>query len=126
MMPRRRLLLVVVALVAAFATACGSGPATGDGASSDGGGAEVADGRLVLEFDGGELVGGVRREAIGLGDTIVISIVGELDDDIHVHGYDLYLRPAETDTLEFEALIPGRFEIELEQSGKLLMEITVS
>ena len=45
---------------------------------------------------------------------------------MHVHGYDLYIEPEGPTTLEFDALIPGRFEVELEQSGQLLIELTVS
>ena len=45
---------------------------------------------------------------------------------MHVHGYDLYIEPEDPATLEFDALIPGRFEVELEQSGQLLIELTVS
>ena len=52
---------------------------------------------------------------------------GDFDEQVHVHGYDLYIEPDAADpTLEFDALIPGRFEIELEQSGRLVLELTVS
>ena len=117
----RRALTGIVALLA-FAGACGS-----DGGSS---GADATtteiDSTITLELENGEIVGGVRRESASLGDTIVVRVVGEIDEQVHVHGYDLYIEPGGDHILQFEALIPGRFEIELEQSGQLLIELTVS
>ena len=53
-------------------------------------------------------------------------VEGNTDEQVHVHGYDLYIEPEGPAALEFDALIPGRFEVELEQSGQLLIELTVS
>lgn len=106
--------------VAALLAGCGD-----DEGGRDGGGAD--DGSIVLEFEDGELVGGSRQEDVGLGDTVRMSVVGDVDDEIHVHGYDLYLRPPEGESeLEFDAIIPGTFEVELEGSGRLLLRMTVS
>ncbi|MEM9466502.1 MAG: hypothetical protein AAGA90_14100 [Actinomycetota bacterium] len=116
----RRLLAVVV--LALLATACGGG--------DDGG--EPADGaadrtEIRIEFDGGEPTREIWRQDVSLGDTVSVIVTGDRDEQVHVHGYDLYVEPETSDTtLEFDALIPGRFEIEMEQSGRLLLEITVS
>ena len=113
----RRLLLVLLALVT-FAVACG-----GD----DGGETPTASDDIVLAFDDdGDLVGGVRRESVDLGSSVTMVVEGDLTDQVHVHGYDLYIEPEGPFTLTFDALIPGRFEVELEQSGQLLIELTVS
>jgi len=53
-------------------------------------------------------------------------VEGSTDEQVHVHGYDLYIEPEGPGVLEFDALIPGRFEVELEQSGQLLIELTIS
>ena len=110
-----RRLLAVVALVAGVA-ACG-----GDGS------AVSSEDEIILEFDdAGGLVGGVRRESVDLGATVTMIVEGSTDEQVHVHGYDLYIEPEGPAALEFDALIPGRFEVELEQSGQLLIELTVS
>lgn len=112
---------VVVGMVG-FASACG-------GSDDDGRDADVTteiDTTITLELEDGELVGGVRRESASLGDTVVVRVVGETDEQIHVHGYDLYIEPDGDHVLQFDALIPGRFEVEFEQSGQLLIELTVS
>ena len=111
----RRRLVAAAALVALLASCSG-----GDG------GAVSSEDEIILEFgDEGGLVGGVRRESVDLGAKVTMIVEGSTDEQVHVHGYDLYIEP-EGPTLEFDALIPGRFEVELEQSGQLLIELTVS
>ena len=114
-MSRRR--LIAVAALMALVAACGGGD----------GGAVSAEDEIILEFDDeGGLVGGVRRESVDLGAKVTMIVEGSTDEQVHVHGYDLYIEPEGPGALEFDALIPGRFEVELEQSGQLLIELTVS
>ena len=113
-MSRRR--LVAAAALVVLLASCG-----GDG------GAVSSEDEIILEFgDEGGLVGGVRRESVDLGAKVTMIIEGSTDEQVHVHGYDLYIEPEGPGVLEFDALIPGRFEVELEQSGQLLIELTVS
>lgn len=109
-----RIVGLVAVVIALLASGCG-----------DDGGGGGDDGAIVLEFEGGELVGGSRQESVGLGDRVQITIAGDAGDDVHVHGYDLYILEGEED-LTFDALIPGTFEVELEGSGRLLLRMTVS
>jgi hypothetical protein len=112
----RRGLVAAAALVALLASCSG-----GDG------GAVSPEDEIILEFgDEGGLVGGVRRESVDLGAKVTMIVEGSTDEQVHVHGYDLYIEPEGPGVLEFDALIPGRFEVELEQSGQLLIELTVS
>ena len=111
----RRRLVAAAALVALLASCSGDG------------GAVSSEDEIILEFgDEGGLVGGVRRESVDLGAKVTMIVEGNTDEQVHVHGYDLYIEPEGPTTLEFDALIPGRFEVELEQSGQLLIELTVS
>jgi len=113
-MSRRR--LVAAAALVALLASC----------SSDGGAVSSED-EIIIEFgDEGGLVGGVRRESVDLGAKVTMIVEGSTDEQVHVHGYDLYIEPEGPGVLEFDALIPGRFEVELEQSGQLLIELTVS
>lgn len=120
-MRRWTLALLAVVLVA---SACGGGDDESPASAPSGG--DGVDTEIVLSFDDGELVGGVRREDASLGDAVRVTIEGGVAEQVHVHGYDLYIEPDGEQTLDFDALIPGRFEIELEQSGRLLVELTVS
>lgn len=118
---------LIPALVLAFAAASCGGGDDGGGASTDATAATSAGTEIVIEFENGEPVEDVWRQDVSLGDEVSVIVSGDRDEQVHVHGYDLYIEPDDGDTpLRFDALIPGRFEIELEQSGRLLLEITVS
>lgn len=119
---RRRLVWLGLVL-AVVASACG-----GD----DGGEAEPAsesgfDVVVELEVLDEELVGGSRQVDIDAGDNVQVVLSGDTEDQVHVHGYDLYIDPVDGEgELVFDAIIPGTFEIELEGSGRLLIRMTVS
>ncbi len=68
------------------------------------------------------------------GDTTVkqgtdVRIVVEADvaDEVHLHGYDLMddVGPGEPAEIQLEAVATGVFEVELEDAGRLLFELTV-
>jgi hypothetical protein len=120
---RFRGLVVVLALVVA---ACGDdgGAADLDSSTSAPASADVV---IALEVLDGDLVGGSRQESIGIGDSVEVVVTGDSDDQVHVHGYDLYVDLVDGEgSASFDALIPGTFEIELEGSGRLLVRMTVS
>ncbi len=74
------------------------------------------------------LEGGPRREEVALGDEVTLRITSSVVDEVHVHGYDVtadLIEGGSTD-LTFEATIPGVFEVELENSGRLLIRLEVS
>lgn len=71
--------------------------------------------------------GGIVREKIDQGDRVVLVVTSDVADEIHVHGYDVS-RPVAaggTTRLRFTATIPGRFEVELEERGVPIGELTV-
>lgn len=133
-MTRARLLaLVVAAVLTLAAAACGDDGDDGDDAAPTGGetdttdGAATADTVIALEVRDGDLVGGSRQENVSLGDTVEVVVTGDSTDQVHVHGYDLFVDLTGGEgNLTFDALIPGTFEIELEGSGRLLVRMTVS
>ena len=124
-MIHRLLAVVVIALAAA---ACGGGDDPGGAQTADTPEATSAAGtEIVIDFADGVPARDIWRQDVPLGDSVSVVVTGERDEQVHIHGYDLYVEPDDGDTtLEFDALIPGRFEIELEQSGRLILEITVS
>ncbi|MDC0359451.1 hypothetical protein OAM92_01845 [Acidimicrobiales bacterium] len=118
--------VVLVLAVALGATACaGVVEAETEDEASDAVG--NSGGRVFdLWIEDGELVGGVRREEVSIGEKITINAFGDGAEQIHIHGYDLYLGLENGEgSIVFDALIPGRFEIEFEESGRLIIELTV-
>ena len=115
--------VVAICALALAAASCGGGDAAEPTTTTG----DDADTIINLVFEDGEPVGDVFRTDADIGDRVRVTVEGDFDEQVHVHGYDLYIEPDAADpTLEFDALIPGRFEIELEQSGRLVLELTVS
>lgn len=73
----------------------------------------------------GSTVTGGGRLTVPLGETVTLRVTAETADEVHIHGYDLFLdlEPGVTAELSFTADIPGVVEIELEGSGLLLASL---
>ncbi|MFP4073757.1 MAG: hypothetical protein ACLFRT_01965 [Actinomycetota bacterium] len=82
---------------------------------------------LDVEFVGGEAVGPAVFE-VALGETVDIWIRSDVDDEVHVHGYDLTypLVAGEPLHLSFIADVPGIFEVEVHTGHTVLFEVEVS
>jgi hypothetical protein len=78
------------------------------------------------------LVGGtvesVERFDVPLDGAVRLTVSADISDEVHLHGYDLHadVAPGQDGTIEFDATIPGVFEIELEGSGVLIGELQVA
>jgi FtsP/CotA-like multicopper oxidase with cupredoxin domain len=84
--------------------------------------------QISISLTGGEASGQVGgRVSVGLGDPVTITVTSDTPDEIHVHGYDLTapIGPGTSGTLTFDATIPGVFEVELHESGRLLLSLQV-
>ena len=83
---------------------------------------------IRITVKGGRPVGGIQRPEVTLGDNAIIYVKSDVADEVHFHGYDLSqdVEAGGTVQIPFHATIPGRFEIELENSGVQLAELTVS
>jgi ABC-type glycerol-3-phosphate transport system substrate-binding protein len=77
---------------------------------------------------GGVPKGGIVRQSVDKGNRVVLLVTSDVADEIHLHGYDLSTDVAAGGTarLPFKATIPGRFEVELEQRGVPIAELTVN
>ena len=76
---------------------------------------------------GGQPQGGIARDSVARGRNVVITVTSDVADHVHVHGYDLMadVAPGAPATIRFTADAPGRFEIELEDSGVQIAELEV-
>ncbi len=79
----------------------------------------------VLE---GRPQGGIQRLTVVRGERVRVVVHADVSDHVHVHGYDLMrnVGPGRPAQVVFEATIPGRFEIELEDRHLLIAELEVS
>ena len=125
-------------------------PAAGDGSHSHGDGghdhgeekghaaagaptpydADIADAVQTITVDvaGGAPVGGVRRVEADLGSVVALMVTSDIAEEVHVHGYDILRGVSEGNPAHFAftASIPGVFEVELEGSGRLLLQLEIS
>jgi hypothetical protein len=86
---------------------------------------EVVRARITIGPDGPS---GVQRIDARQGQRVVITIVSQVTDHAHLHGYDLLVdvgggRPAR---ITFVAETPGRFEMELEDRGQPIADLRIS
>jgi hypothetical protein len=75
----------------------------------------------------GDKAPAVKHFTIQQGRQVVFVVKSELADEVHLHGYDLSrdVRAGGTARIPFTAKISGRFEVELENRGLPIAEITV-
>jgi hypothetical protein len=83
---------------------------------------------IRLRVVGGQPAGGIRRAKVKQGRQVAIVTTADVSDHIHLHGYDLMadVAPGSPARIAFTADVPGRFEIELEDRGVLLADLSVT
>jgi hypothetical protein len=75
----------------------------------------------------GQPRGGIVRASVDQGDRAVLVVRSDVADHVHLHGYDLMrnVAPGMPARLPFRATIAGRFEVELEDRGTQIAELSV-
>ena len=83
--------------------------------------------RIEVTVTGGQVSGDTGRVPVAAGEHVVLVVTSDVADELHVHGYDLEaeLPPGTPATVEFDATIPGVFEVELHDAGTLLLSLQV-
>jgi hypothetical protein len=76
----------------------------------------------------GAMEGGTGQAEVSLGDEVVLRITSDVDGEVHVHGYDLFVDVASNEVAElrFVADLPGVWEVELEGPGLDLVVLQVA
>lgn len=94
----------------------------------EGDGAPVKADQVIEVAVTGDAVENGGRHEVSVGDTVALVITSDVDDEIHVHGYELYadIGPSGPVTVLVEATMPGVWEVELHDSGMYLLELAVS
>ena len=87
-----------------------------------------ADVVIEVVVAGGSVVEGGGRESVPLGSSVALVVTSDVEEEIHLHGYDVELAvaPGVPAVLEFTADIPGVFEVELHGSGLGLWDLEIS
>lgn len=83
--------------------------------------------RVSVRYENGEVVGGIVREDIEEGTDVVLVVHADVEDEVHLHGYDLTadVAPGQRGRISFTADRVGEFEVELENLGVPIAELTV-
>ena len=83
---------------------------------------------IDVTLAGGTVTGVSSRVEAALGERLVIRITSDVADEVHVHGYDERATVPAGGSVEIPltADIPGGFEVELEESGRLLFQLRVA
>jgi hypothetical protein len=83
--------------------------------------------QIRIFVENGAPRGGIVRETVARNDRAVLIVRADVSDHIHLHGYDVVrdVAPGMPARLPFRATIPGRFEVELEDRGVQIADITV-
>lgn len=81
----------------------------------------------VIVVAGGEPKDGVAALDYEKGDTVRFDVRSDVDEEIHVHGYDVLaqLQAGKKTEVSFPASLEGIFEVELHGTGALIAELTV-
>ena len=83
--------------------------------------------RIMIRVVEGRPQGGIARPTVKKNSRVVFVVRSDLADEVHLHGYDIS-RPVAaggTARIAFVAKVPGRFEVELENIGSQIAELTV-
>lgn len=102
-----------------------SSPATTEQAPSTGTSSRPV--RINIAVRGGRPKGGVVRVSVDNGEDVLLVVRADAAESVHLHGYDreAAVAPNSPAQIGFKADKPGRFEVELEESGVLIAEISV-
>ena len=106
-----------------------SGPSAGAAPASPPAAAPSPSARVVdVTLAGGTVTGVSSRVEAVLGERLVIRVTSDVADEVHVHGYDerAVVPAGGTVEIPLTADIPGGFEVELEESGRLLFQLRVA
>jgi hypothetical protein len=89
---------------------------------------ESAGSEFLVVVRDGKPTGGLQHFSAAKGDRVVLRVRADVEDEVHIHGYDLMLdvTPGTPVQFQFTADIAGRFEIELEDAGTPIAELEVS
>jgi FtsP/CotA-like multicopper oxidase with cupredoxin domain len=135
---RRRVLALGLLVVLGLCGACASGDSNGSSstpASSSSSAAASSEGptesaqpeEISVAVKNGTVLPPTHRVEISKGDRVELNVTSDVDDEVHVHGYDIEkpVSAGETVTIEFTADQAGLFEVETHESALQVLQLEV-
>jgi hypothetical protein len=91
------------------------------------GGSQTGRAVETIEVENGSPIGGVAEIEVSKGDPVLLEVRADVEDEVHVHGYDEFadVTPGDPAKVEFTADLEGIYEIELEGSHTQIAELEV-
>lgn len=88
----------------------------------------AADVVVEVRIANGKVEPNVQTVKVRAGQKVMITMISDVADSIHVHGYDktLEVKPNKPGSLTFTADVKGVFEIETHETAKLVAKLNVS
>jgi hypothetical protein len=82
---------------------------------------------IQVEVEDGQ-VRGPDRPTVRQGELVLLIVEADVSDEVHLHGYDLSadVAPGQPARIRFRADVAGVFEVELEDAGRLLLELEIT
>lgn len=89
---------------------------------------DQADVTLAVTISGGKVTPSGASIKVKRGQTVLITATSDVEDELHVHGYDkeFDVEPGRTASIKFTADAKGTFEVETHDSHKLVAKLVVS
>lgn len=108
-----------------LATGCGASSPTTSASPS----ATSSEGvrQLHLVVSGSAVTGDTGTVVVRLGQPLRLTVTSDVADEVHVHGADVSAQVAAGGTVVLDVVeqAPGRFEVELEKSKRVLTRLQV-
>ena len=124
---RRWLISFAVALLLVSGCAGGSATATPAASSTSTATGHATSADIVVSIKDGKVSPKTHRVKVAVGSSVRILVSSDVDDEVHVHGYDIEREvPAgQSVTIEFTADQTGVFEVETHETNLLLLQLQV-
>jgi hypothetical protein len=83
---------------------------------------------VTVVVENAQPVGGIVHADIKQGTEVMLMVRADVEDEVHVHGYDLSaeVAPGQPAHISFRADIAGEFEVELEERTVPIAELAVT
>lgn len=87
----------------------------------------AADVTISVVVDQGKVTPRAEEVRVERGQTVLVTLISDVDESIHVHGYDRSAEasPGRPGEVGFTADISGVFEIETHETAKLVAKLIV-
>jgi plastocyanin len=112
---------------AGSSTPADPGTSSGAASSSPATGASAKATDIVVSVKDGKVSPKTHRVKVAVGSSVRILVSSDVDDEVHVHGYDIEreISAGQSATIEFTADQTGVFEVETHESDLLLLQLQV-